>query len=597
MRKKIFKDFGEILRAYSKTLKYLLKIDFFNTLGLLVTTLLTALIPFASAILISKIIDGVVKDNPSETIYIFVAGWLGLFAMKSLIDKFHDFLNVKVIMNFGREFDNEVTRKFAYLDLEYYEDPKISTLLEKVRVAYAGAPLDFVNGSFKTLVQLIRIISATVILAFFSPLLILLIIVSMIPQLINSLVFGKNLWYIWSAKEELRKNYSAIRKYLHDYKFLPEVTVFGIKEFLLNSLKSLHHEFQLEQEKHTKNKLLVGLGLDIFKILGIGVPFVFLTVALIAKTLSLALFNLYFTSMYQLQSSTEDFFNNLANMHNSGLFVVDIFKFLELPQRVKDGTVKMDKTNDPPLIEINDIAFKYPLTSKNILYNFSLTIKPSEHVAIVGENGAGKTTLIKLLMRFYDTDTGTIALNGTDIKDLKIDSWYQNVGTLFQDFNKYHFDVKTNIGLGDISNISDIKNIDLSASKAGADEFIKKFEDKYDQVLSRVFEGGTDLSGGQWQKIAIARVFFRNPGLIILDEPTSAIDPKSEAEIFERIFEFTKDRSVIIVSPRFSTVRNASRILVMEDGRIIEDGTHKQLMDIPNGKYKSAFEIQRKGYE
>jgi len=257
----------------------------------------------------------------------------------------------------------------------------------------------------------------------------------------------------------------------------------------------------------------------------------------------------------------------------------------------------MDKTNDPPLIEINDIAFKYPLTSKNILYNFSLTIKPSEHVAIVGENGAGKTTLIKLLMRFYDTDTGTIALNGTDIKDLKIDSWYQNVGTLFQDFNKYHFDVKTNIGLGDISNISDIKNIDLSASKAGADEFIKKFEDKYDQVLSRVFEGGTDLSGGQWQKIAIARVFFRNPGLIILDEPTSAIDPKSEAEIFERIFEFTKDRSVIIVSPRFSTVRNASRILVMEDGRIIEDGTHKQLMDIPNGKYKSAFEIQRKGYE
>ena len=284
-------------------------------------------------------------------------------------------------------------------------------------------------------------------------------------------------------------------------------------------------------------------------------------------------------------------------LYEFGLYIVDIFDFFDLENDIKNGTICLKDTNSPPEIKFENISFKYPNTDKFIFKNFSLDIQPSEHIAIVGENGAGKTTLIKLLMRFYDLDKGRILMNGIDLKELDIDTWYKMVGTLFQDYNFYHFDAKTNIGIGNISNIKEMEKIVEAAKASGAHEFIDKYDKKYKTPLSKQFKGGINPSKGQKQKVALARAFFKDAPMLVLDEPTSSIDPKAEFEIFEKLFDFAKDKSVVIISHRFSTVRNASRIVVLHNGKIIEQGAHEKLVKIKNGEYKKAFELQKKGYE
>jgi len=258
--------------------------------------------------------------------------------------------------------------------------------------------------------------------------------------------------------------------------------------------------------------------------------------------------------------------------------------------------VLLPKEPLPPLIEFKNISFRYPNTKRYILKNFNLSIRTGEKIAFVGENGAGKTTLIKLLLRFYDVTDGEIVVNGINIKHLNLEKWYALIGVLFQEFIKYQFTFKENVYFG---NKKEVNNLDLlkeAIKKSGADEFVKDLPSKYDQTVGKMFKEGVDLSGGQWQKLALARTFFKNAPILILDEPTSAIDAKAEYEIFQRVQELQKDKTVIIISHRFSTVRNADRILVLDGGRIIEEGNHEILMK-KKGLYAELFNIQAQGYK
>ena len=228
--------------------------------------------------------------------------------------------------------------------------------------------------------------------------------------------------------------------------------------------------------------------------------------------------------------------------------------------------------------------------------DFSLSIKSGEKVAIVGENGAGKSTLVKLLARIYDPQEGEILINGKDLKEIKIDDWYKNLGVLFQDFNFYgELDAKENVYIGKSMKPMDMQKVKEAAESADADAFIEKYPEKYDTVMSERFKGGIQPSKGQKQKIAIARFFYRDAPVAIFDEPTSAIDAESEYKIFNKIYKFFDNKTVIIISHRFSTVRNADRILVLDQGKIVEQGSHKELLEM-NGKYAQAFRKQAEGY-
>jgi len=241
------------------------------------------------------------------------------------------------------------------------------------------------------------------------------------------------------------------------------------------------------------------------------------------------------------------------------------------------------------------VSFSYPKSQKKVIKNLNFKIRSGENVALVGKNGAGKTTIVKLLCRFYDVTSGQILINGTNIKDLDIKDWYKYLGTLFQEFIKYDFTVKENITLGKSNNFDSGKML-LAAKQSGANKFIEDFPKKYDQLLGKQFEGGVELSIGQWQKIAIARAFYESPPILILDEPTSAIDAESEYQIFKNLAKEYKNKSLLLISHRFSTVRNADRILVIDNGEIVEEGSHQELIK-NEGKYANMFNKQAVGYK
>jgi len=286
----------------------------------------------------------------------------------------------------------------------------------------------------------------------------------------------------------------------------------------------------------------------------------------------------------------------LNDLFEWSLQLKDTYLLFQTQPAFGDGNVKLPKLSQGPRIIFKDISFTYPNSEKPVIKNFSLDISPGEKIAIVGQNGAGKTTLIKLLSRFYKVNSGNIIVNDVNINDMEINTLYKNMGVLFQDFNTYqHLTVKENIYLGDPNGEIDIEKIKIAAKAADADSFIDNYSNKYDQLLSEKFKGGVRPSTGQWQKLALARFFYRNSPIVIFDEPTASIDPVSEYNIFNKIYEFFKNKTVIIVSHRFSTVRNADRIVVMENGQIIESGSHETLM-AQNGNYANAFKLQAQGY-
>lgn len=283
-------------------------------------------------------------------------------------------------------------------------------------------------------------------------------------------------------------------------------------------------------------------------------------------------------------------------MYDFALKIGDVVQLFEMEPAVKDGETYIPHLKEPPRIEFKNVWFRYPNSKVWVFKNLNLTIESGQEIAIVGHNGAGKTTLVKLLARFYKVTKGEILINGTNINDLQIDDWYKNIGILFQEYNFYgYLTAKENIGIGRPLERINMKRVQEAAINADSHTFIKKYQKKYNQIMSELYEGGIRPSTGQKQKISIARFFYRNAPLVIFDEPTASIDAVSEYKIFNRIYNFFNNKTVIIISHRFSTVRNADKIFVMEHGEVIEEGTHNQLMKLDK-TYAKAFKLQAKGY-
>jgi ATP-binding cassette subfamily B protein len=286
----------------------------------------------------------------------------------------------------------------------------------------------------------------------------------------------------------------------------------------------------------------------------------------------------------------------LASLYENNLFLSDFKRFLELEPAVVDSP--RPRAFPRPVrhgIEFDQVSFKYPGTSVDVLKDVSFAIGPGEHVALVGENGSGKTTLVKLLCRLYDPTGGTVRIDGIDLREFKLDELRANLAVVFQDYARYYLTARENIWVGNVSLPADSEQIAEAARKTGADSVIRALPQGYDTVLGRQFENGVELSVGQWQKLALARAFLREAPLIVLDEPTAALDPRAEAEVFDHFHELATGRTAIFISHRLSTVRHADRILVLVNGSIAEAGAHEDLVERA-GVYASLFETQAKHY-
>jgi ATP-binding cassette, subfamily B, bacterial len=487
-------------------------------------------------------------------------------------------------------------KKVSSLDMYYYENDKFRDLIEKFRESYDNRPQRLVTNLLYSLQSVVQVGIALVALFNLNPFFILLILLVALPEFLLQNQQSKLAYGIWNQESSLRKRFHYLIRMVEAHREHKEVKLFGLADRFLKELKKLQEGFYKNNTALAMRNYKLTLSFNVLSTaVFIGVELYVIFQAL-ARRLTIGDINFYTGVVANFQNGLGGLLRNLNNVFDSALYVASVFEVIDKEPIIKEiENPVVLKLNKAPVIEFENVTFRYPDTNKNILENFSLKINPGEKVAFVGENGAGKSTVIKLLARFYDVDEGQILINGIDIENLSIKDWYKHIGVLFQDFNRYEDTVSENIYSGNVEKEFDLDEVIKASSLAGAHKMVEGLDKKYDQMLGRMFEEGIELSGGQWQKIALARAFFRNAPVLVLDEPTASIDAKAESEIFNRVEKLSRDKTVIIISHRFSTVRNADKIYVIEDGKIVEAGSHHELLKL-NKLYAEMFKLQAAGY-
>lgn len=561
---------------------------------------LNELSPLLLAFLTARVVDGLIDNLQKNVvdytvIYTNVALIVFLLLISFVLSKIAQFTDQQLFMFMDFHTDTLLMKKLSSLDMEIFENPKTNNSVMKAK-RNINRLTRMVESAIWLATQIVVVLTTLILFIKLNPLIVVIVLMGNAPFFIENVVYGKRIWGIWDAKSEELRDYGDTYGYVTSDRSIGEVKIYGIRDFLITRATTIYGDFVKQQRLVETKRLSSSIFLSTLSAAGNGLTILIIALSALAQKISVGAVTFYIQNARSLSSSIASIFSSLASIVDHSTYVNELLDVLNTKNTIISGTKELVPANQAPTIEFKNVTFRYPNSEKDVLSNFNLTIRSGEHIAIVGKNGAGKTTLVKLLMRFYDVTAGEILLNGINIKEYDLASLYKHIATLFQLFNTYHYDAKTNIGIGNIDDIKNTEGIYTAAKTAGADEFIQEYANKYDQILSKRFSAGIDPSYGQWQRIALARAFFKNASILILDEPTSAIDPKAEAEIFEHLFDFAKDKSVIIISHRFSTVRNAQRILVIEGGKIAESGSHEELMTNPDGIYAATFEIQRKGY-
>lgn len=487
-------------------------------------------------------------------------------------------------------------QKTSDVEIQHLEDPDFYDKLERARRQTTGR-VSLLNDIMSQIQDIITVASLITALIVFEPLLIALLIIAIIPSFLNEVKFSNAVYSLTKSWTNERRELDYLRYIGANDEHAKEIKLFGLSDFIANRFKVLSDEYYHQNKKLQIKKSLWG---GLFNIIGIATyygAYIFIIFRVIAGALSVGEFTFLSGSFNKLQNQLQRIFFRFSSIGNSALYLQDYYDFIDI--QPKADVLKSSRPMPANIVSgfrFENVSFKYPGTDKFILKNISFEIKAGEKIAFVGENGAGKSTLIKLILRFYDLTEGKIFLDDIDITEFDKAEYQNFFGVIFQDFIQYNFTLKENIGVGSIENMDDQQRISHSAEQSLAIEVVESLAKGYNQQLGKRFVNGTELSGGQWQKIALARAYMKDADVIILDEPTSALDARAEHETFERFIGLTKNKTAIIISHRFSTVRMANRILVLNDGRIEELGTHDELIE-KNGLYKELFTLQAVGYQ
>lgn len=573
--------------------------------GNLFFTTLPSLIEFVNAYIYKLIIDlviGSINGTPTEmpTLYWLLAARVGTFLIQdlcySLQKHFNNLLWTKFPLHLYQKYLGFITN----LDLEYFENSDFKNKLEKVRNSYAWKPQNLISSALHIFDGLLQVSLAVIAIAYLNWLLLIPIIIAATIGLVIQTKVSEVAWGIWSDHSPYRKKYwylSGLIEGGYSGESIKEIKIFKLANRFLQELKEIYTKFDTENIAQSKGQFKVNVAHGFINNVVYICIELYVILSAIAKKITIGDATYYTAITGRFQSGINGLFRNITFLYDCSLYVKDMFEILDTPKILKHSTnpTKLSP-NKAPKIEFKNVSFKYPEAKNYILKNFNLTLNPGEKVALVGENGAGKSTIIKLLARFYDVTGGQILIDSKDIKDIDINTWHKTLGVLFQDYIKYQHSLEDNIYFGKAYSQKSESSIVEAAKKSGADLVAKTLPNKYKQMLGKTFDDGVELSNGQWQKVALGRAYLRNAPVLILDEPTASIDAKAEYEIFKKVDALSKNKTVIIISHRFSTVRNADKIFVLKKGEIEESGSHEQLLD-KNGTYAKLFRLQAKGYQ
>ncbi|MEA5669322.1 ABC transporter ATP-binding protein [Stenotrophomonas sp. MH1] len=483
----------------------------------------------------------------------------------------------------------------AELDLEDFEDPDLQDKLDRARRQTMGR-MSLMAQLFGQAQDMITVISFAAGLVMYAPWLMLLLAVALVPAFIGESHFntlGYSLNFSWTPE---RRQLDYLRQVGASVETAKEVKIFNLHRFLIDRYKLLAERFYRANRALARKRAVWGTLLAALGTLGYYAAYAYIAWRTIRGEFSIGDLTFLSGSFMRLRQLLEGLLSGFSQVASQALYLDDLFSFfaikpeihstpdaIAIPRPIREGFV------------FENVGFRYPDAERWAVRHLDFQLRAGEVIALVGENGAGKTTLVKLLARLYDPDEGRILLDGRDLRDYDLDDLRANMGVIFQDFVRYHLSAGENIGVGLVEAMDDQARIRDAAHRALADELIEGLPNGYAQLIGRRFKTGVDLSGGQWQKIAIARAYMRDAQVMILDEPTAALDARAEFEVFQRFKELSDNRTAVLISHRFSSVRMADRILVLADGRIEASGTHAQLMT-EGGRYAELFELQAAGY-
>lgn len=590
---------SNILKYFADTLKLQWQLTGWRSFITPSIDVVTSLLSIYQAFIFAKIINlltAFVGGN-IETVFPIFWYYVAMLLLIEILDPAMRAIGIhygdKLRLISQNKFDQIVAKKISELDAEYFEDSKYNDLFYRV----SNLNTSWVLRSLSSIISdLITFVIAAVAVFSLNWVIFILALIASLPRMFSAVMSSKS----W---RELYKNLSArkrlswhIKDYLIDWDYIKELRPFNAVNSFYKKLVITQDGIAKEEIKLKKKYTILEALTDTFAVLASVATRVWLLYKIITTkgVFGIGNYIFYDSLIGKMEGASSSAVRNISDVFDEIINIEDYFILMKLEPKIKKPT-KPKKVifNKPPVIEFKNVSFTYPGKNRPVLKNISFLLKANEKMALIGVNGAGKTTLTKLLLRYYDPTEGDILINGINLKEIDLESWYKTLAILQQDFKKYPLSVKGNINLRLDSN-NDSKKL-KSAIKNAEAEFVYKLPDKEDTILTRYFENSTDLSGGQWQKIALARAFYKGAPFLIMDEPTSAIDARSEAKIFNNLWKLQKNKGALVISHRFSTVREADLIVVIDHGKIIEKGTHNELMDNKNVYYE-LFTKQAKSY-
>lgn len=565
-----------------------------------VSRLLRAVLPVAILYVAKLIIDAVVQSLhrgqlASHRIWILVVSELTLAVMSDLFARLVALSDSLLADRFTNRLSLELMQHASKLDLAQFEEPEFHDRLERARRQTVGRIqlLAQVLGEAQDVVTLVLWTSALLV---FSPWLLLMLAVAVVPAFLGETHFASlsySLLYRWTPQ---RRELDYLRWLGAAQESAKEVKILGLGDYLTERYRRLADQFYDENRVLVLRRAVIGSLLGLLGTAGYYGAYVVILYRTLHGLLTVGDLTFLAGSFARSRALIENILLNFANVAEQALYLEDLFGFLGMEPRVR-STSKLRVVPRPLQrgLEFRNVSFRYTGATQEAIRNLSFKVGPGQRIALIGENGAGKTTIAKLIARFYDPTEGEILLDGIDLREFEPEHWQREIGVIFQDFMRYSMLLCENIGLGRVESMNDRSRIERAAQLSLASEVAARFPKGLEQMLGKRFEGGVDLSGGEWQKIALARAYMRDAQLLILDEPTATLDARAEHRVFERFVELTRDKMAIFISHRFSTVRMADRILVLHQGEVLEEGTHVELVG-RKGHYAELFELQASGY-